>query len=85
MDFIGKMPDRTLVLTDWKTGRDDDEYESELRMAAYVLWAMQYYGKSPDDIRTGLVFLKTGETKPYAFFREQLCEVRRRSRGNLPR
>jgi CRISPR/Cas system-associated exonuclease Cas4 (RecB family) len=75
VDFIGKMPGGTLVLTDWKTGRDDDEYETELQMAAYVLWAMQYYRKSCDDIRTELVFLKTGETKPYGFFWEQLVEI----------
>ncbi len=74
-DFIGRLPNDTIVVTDWKTGRDDDEYETELQMAVYVLWAMQYYRKSPDDIRTELVFLKTGETKPCAFFWEQLCEV----------
>ena len=75
VDFVGRMPDGTLVLTDWKTGRDDDEYETELQMAAYVLWAMQYYRKSSDDIRTELVFLKTGATKPYAFFWEQVFDV----------
>ncbi len=30
---------------------------------------------SANDIATELVFLKTGTTKPYAFFREQLREV----------
>jgi len=75
VDFIGRMPDRTLVLTDWKTGRDDDEYETELQMAAYVLWAKEYYRKSADEIKTELVFLKTGGTKPYAFYEEQLREI----------
>jgi hypothetical protein len=75
VDFAGRMPDGTLVLTDWKTGRDDDEYETELQMAAYVLWAMQYYRMRPDDIRTELVFLKTGVTKSYSFFWEQVFEV----------
>jgi hypothetical protein len=28
------MPDGTLILTDGKTGRDDDDYETELQMAA---------------------------------------------------
>ena len=69
------MPDGTLVLTDWKTGRDDDEYETELQMMAYVLWAMQYYRMRPDDIRTELIFLKTGKVKPYSFFWEQLSEL----------
>jgi hypothetical protein len=75
VDFATKMPDGTLVLTDWKTGRDDDEYETELQMKTYVLWAMQYYKMRPDDIRTELVFLKTGKTKPYSFFWEQLFEL----------
>ncbi len=75
VDFATKMPDGTLVLTDWKTGRDDDEYETELQMKVYVLWAMQYYRMRPDDIRTELVFLKTGKVKPYSFFWEQLSEL----------
>jgi len=75
VDFVGKMPDGTLVLTDWKTGRDDDEYESELQMAAYVLWAMQYYRLRSEDISTELVFLKTGRSKSYAFFWEQLVDI----------
>jgi CRISPR/Cas system-associated exonuclease Cas4 (RecB family) len=75
VDFVGRRPDGTLVLTDWKTGRDDDEYETELQMAAYVLWAKEYYKLSADSISTELVFLKTGATKPYAFFEEQLLEV----------
>ena len=44
-------------------------------MAAYVLWAKKYYRKSTDEISTELVFLKTGATKPYAFYEEQLREV----------
>jgi CRISPR/Cas system-associated exonuclease Cas4 (RecB family) len=75
VDFIGKMPDDTLILTDWKTGRDDDEYETELQMAAYVLWAKEYYKVNADEISSELVFLKTGATKPFAFFDEQLREV----------
>ena len=75
VDFASRMQNGTIVLTDWKTGADNDEYETELQMAAYVLWAMQYYNKGPDEIKSELVFLKTGETKPYPFFEEQLCEI----------
>ena len=40
----------------------------KLRMAAYVLPAMQYFGgRRPDDISTEPVYLKTGATKPFAF------------------
>jgi CRISPR/Cas system-associated exonuclease Cas4 (RecB family) len=75
VDFVNRMPNGTIVLTDWKTGKDDNEYETELQMAAYVIWAMQYYQKSPDEIMSELVFLKTGETKPYPFYEERLREV----------
>ena len=44
-------------------------------MAAYVLWAKDYYQKSADEISTEAVFLKTDATKPYAFYEEQLHEV----------
>jgi CRISPR/Cas system-associated exonuclease Cas4 (RecB family) len=74
-DFIGRLPNGSLVVTDWKTGRDDNEYETELQMAAYVLWTREYYKKSANEISTELVFLKTGATKSYAFFEEQLREV----------
>ena len=67
MDFVGKCRTNNLILTDWKTGRDDDENETELQMAAYVLWAREYYKMNTDEISTELVFLKTGATKPYAF------------------
>ena len=75
VDFVGKLPNGTLLLTDWKTGKDDDEYESELQMAAYVLWAKEYYGMSADEIATELVFLKTGRVKLSSFFEEQLLEL----------
>jgi CRISPR/Cas system-associated exonuclease Cas4 (RecB family) len=76
VDFVGRMPDGTLLVTDWKTGRDDDEYESELQMAAYVLWAMDFYAMPADEIGTELVFLKTGRVRPYTFYEEQLLELK---------
>ncbi|MGA2699043.1 MAG: PD-(D/E)XK nuclease family protein [Methanoregula sp.] len=76
VDFAAKMPDGTIVLSDWKTGKDDDDYETELQMAAYVLWATEFYNMSADEISTELVFLRTGATKPYAFYEEQLRDVR---------
>jgi len=75
VDFVSGMQDGTIVLTDWKTGADSDDYETELQMAAYVLWAMEYYQKSRDEIKSELVFLKTGEKKPYDFSEEKLREV----------
>ena len=75
VDFAGKMPDGTLVITDWIPAGTMTQYETELQMAAYVLWAQKFYQKSADEIKTELVFLKTGETNPYAFYEEQLRDV----------
>jgi len=43
-----------------------------------VLRAKENYKKSADEIRTELVFLMTGATKPYRFYEVQLREVRER-------
>jgi hypothetical protein len=75
VDFVGRMKNGTIILTDWKTGSDNDEYETELQMAAYVVWAVQYYQKGPGEIKSELVFLKTGEKKLFPFSDEQLQEV----------
>jgi CRISPR/Cas system-associated exonuclease Cas4 (RecB family) len=75
VDFVSRDSRGTIVITDWKTGRESAEAETELQMAAYVLWAKQYYRKSADEIKSELVFLTTGKKKPYAFFEEQLHEV----------
>lgn len=75
VDFINRKKDGTIVLTDWKTGEDRDDYETELQMATYVLWALQYYHKSLKEIESELVFLKTGEKKRYSFSDQRLQEV----------
>jgi CRISPR/Cas system-associated exonuclease Cas4 (RecB family) len=76
VDFVSALQDGKVVLSDWKTGVDDDSYETRLQLAAYVLWAMDYYQKPQDEILTELVFLKTGEKKAWVFTEEQLQEVR---------
>lgn len=59
VDVVGRMPDRTLILTDRKTGRDDAGNETELRMAACVLWAKEFSAMDLNEVGTELVFLKT--------------------------
>ena len=56
VDFTSRLSNGTIVLSDWKTGRDDNEYETELQMATYALWAMQYLQARPryDHERTSL-------------------------------
>ncbi len=75
VDFISKLQNDTIVLTDWKTGADKPEYEAELQMASYVIWAMQHYRRGADEIMSELVFLNSGERKPFPFFEERLLEV----------
>lgn len=76
VDFVSRRDDGLVVLTDWKTGMESENYETELQMAAYVLWGMEYYQKKPDEIKAEAVFLKTGKKRQYPFFEERLAEVR---------
>lgn len=72
IDFVGKSENKTITIVDWKTGRDNEEYESELQIGSYVLWAEDYYGLNPDQITSELVYLATGRTKSYEFTTQQL-------------
>jgi len=76
VDFVSRKKDGTIVLTDWKTGADSDDYETELQMSTYVLWALQYYLKSLKEIESELIFLKNGEKKQYSISEQWLNEVR---------
>jgi CRISPR/Cas system-associated exonuclease Cas4 (RecB family) len=78
IDYITKTKNDTLVISDWKTGANNEEYESDLQIGTYVLWAMQYYNKSPQEIRSELVYLTTGMMPHYEFSIEQLEEIKRK-------
>jgi len=67
VDYVSKTKPDVIVITDWKTGADDEEYENDLQIATYFLWAMQYYKKAPSHIRSELAYLKTGAMRPYEF------------------
>jgi endopeptidase La len=70
--------DDTIVLTDWKTGDDREEYESDLQIGIYVLWAMQHYQKDASQIQSKLAYLKTGTMRPYEFSYDDLEKVKER-------
>lgn len=78
VDYISKTKDGTLVVTDWKTGADKKEYESDLQLGSYVLWATENYGKEPKEIRSELVYLTTGIMRSYGFSVEQLQEIKKK-------
>ena len=71
-DYVSKTKDDIIVVSDWKTGANDEKYESELQIGVYVLWAMQYYEKEPEEVRSELVYLRTGIMQSYEFSRGQL-------------
>lgn len=75
VDYVSKYQNGEIAISDWKTGIENEEYENELQIAAYVLWATQFYKVPPDKIRSELVYLTTGSIKSYNFSVEQLKEV----------
>ena len=76
LDNLSRKKEGIIVISDWKTGADREEYQSDLQIGTYVLWAMQKYRKEPDDIISQLVFLTTGTIRPYNFSMKELEEIR---------
>jgi len=78
VDYVSKTKDDKIVITDWKTGADREEYESDLQIGAYVLWAIQQYNKRPEDIKSELVYLATGTIRPHEFSIEEIDKIKRK-------
>jgi len=76
VDYVSRTKNDMIVITDWKTGADNAEYESDLQIGTYVLWAMQYYQKNPTQIRSEFAYLKTGMMHPYEFSPDDLEKIR---------
>jgi CRISPR/Cas system-associated exonuclease Cas4 (RecB family) len=75
VDYVSKTKNDVIVITDWKTGSDDERYENDLQIGTYVLWAMDYYNKGHDQIRSELAYLKTGMMHPYEFSSNDLEKI----------
>jgi CRISPR/Cas system-associated exonuclease Cas4 (RecB family) len=78
VDYVSKTKTDIIVITDWKTGADNEEYENDLQIGTYVLWAMQYYQKDPSQIRSEMAYLKTGSMRPYEFSTEDLEVIKKK-------
>jgi CRISPR/Cas system-associated exonuclease Cas4 (RecB family) len=76
VDYVCKTKNDLIVITDWKTGADYEEYENGLQIGTYVLWVMQYYQKYPSQIRSEIAYLKTGTIRPYEFTWENLVTIK---------
>lgn len=75
LDYITKNNVDNLVLSDWKTGKE--RRESNLQLGAYVLFAIQKYNKTPEEIFSEIIYLaSTGKSRPYRFSSNQLDEVK---------
>lgn len=77
VDLACRTADGTIVVYDWKTGRENPAYESELQLGAYVLWASRYYGTAPVKVRSELAYLATGNVRRHEFSDKQLDRVGR--------
>lgn len=75
-DYICETRDGILLVSDWKTGKEDPRYESELQIGGYALYAKEKYGKEPDKIRSELVYLATGAIRPFSFSIKELDDIK---------
>jgi CRISPR/Cas system-associated exonuclease Cas4 (RecB family) len=76
LDCVLERPDRTLVIVDWKTGNDDERYESRLQLAAYATWASLQRNSPPERTEVQLSFLKSARTKRIAITPTDLAAAR---------
>lgn len=76
IDYVCQDQDGNLLIYDWKTGADNEEYESDLQIAAYALWAKHKYGSPSDRINCNLVYLTSGTMKTYRFTDQQLDGIK---------
>lgn len=75
-DYVSKTRDDIIVVSDWKTGVDNEGYESELQIGVYVLWAMDYYNTEREKVRSEMVYLTTGVMRPYEFENDRLEAIK---------
>ncbi|MHA2064607.1 MAG: RecB family exonuclease [Candidatus Thorarchaeota archaeon] len=77
VDFVSRTKDGKIVVSDWKTGSDKEEYESDLQIGAYVIWAANEYEVPIDDIRAELIYLRTGTMRPRKMSPEVLEDIKK--------
>lgn len=74
-DYVSKTQGDIIVVSDWKTGADNEEYESELQIGVYVLWALDYYETELSKVRSEMVYLTSGVMRPYEFDKSRLNAI----------
>jgi CRISPR/Cas system-associated exonuclease Cas4 (RecB family) len=76
IDYVCRDLQNKIHIYDWKTGSDNEEYESDLQIAGYALWAQQKYRIESDQLQCSLVYLTSGAIKSYQFTAQQLNTVK---------
>ncbi|MDY6965564.1 MAG: PD-(D/E)XK nuclease family protein [Halobacteriota archaeon] len=76
-DYVSKTKDDIIVVSDWKTGLDNVEYESELQIGVYVLWVMDYYKTELEKVRSEMVYLTSGKVRHYEFKTYQMESIKK--------
>lgn len=77
VDYVCQSDDGRVFIYDWKTGSDNEEYESDLQVGAYALWASLQYHIKYENITCNLVYLTTGMTKPFSFLEADIEKYKR--------
>jgi radical SAM protein with 4Fe4S-binding SPASM domain len=75
-DYVSKTKTGLFVISDWKTGSDNEDFENDKQIATYVLWAIYHYNLKPEEIRSELIYLSSGKSKAFEFNCEQLEDTR---------
>jgi len=77
IDYVCKNDNGEVLIYDWKTGADNEEYESDLQISAYALWAQHKYGLPSTQVSCNLVYLTSGAIKTYQFTDQQLNDLKK--------
>lgn len=76
IDYVCKNYNGEVLIYDWKTGADNEEYESDIQISAYALWAQHKYGLPSTKIGCNLVYLTSGAIKTYQFTDQQINDLK---------
>lgn len=75
-DLVTKTDGGTVVITDWKTGKEWGDIKENPQMSTYILWAMDYYDLPLEKIKAEIAYLRTNKIITTERSDKQLEEVR---------
>jgi hypothetical protein len=75
-DYVSKSKNGIYTISDWKTGADNEDFENDLQIATYVLWAKEKFKINSSDIHSELAYLSTGNMRSYNFDDDTLESIK---------